>query len=566
MSKIVWDESGLVELSSGQNVAEALLAARGLNDEEINSFIVPNYEFGLSSYELLPDVAEATSRINKAITDREKITIYGDYDIDGLTATTLMYDALTKMGAKVEMYIPDRFDEGYGLNTEALLSLKGNGVDLVISVDCGTTAHEQAEKAKNAGLDIIITDHHEPDGDKPKGCVACVNPKLSKNIELHNLAGVGVAYYLVRALQNSNNLLVKGQEKWLLDLVALGTICDVVPLTGDNRVLASFGLKVMRRTRRAGLLNLAEASGIDIKNVTESDLGFKLGPRLNAAGRLAHAKSALNLLTTNDSSIAHDAASELNTLNSQRQDETQQIFAEARKMANKYRDQPVLVLSSPDWSHGVVGIVASRIAEKVHKPTILLQELNETTKGSARSFNDFSIIDAISSCSELLEKFGGHKFAAGLTIKTDRIDEFRYRINEYAIANMDPKNNFRTISVNVYFPNTISPSLEVYDQLNALSPFGNSNPRPLCKSEFSVSEVRMVGSDASHLRLRLLDSANNEHVAIGFGMANNWPWLEQGSNIILAFNLTENIWREQRSHQLEIVDMHAVEHKNSTIA
>ncbi len=166
----------------------------------------------------------------------------------------------------------------------------------------------------------------------------------------------------------------------------------------------------------------------------------------------------------------------------------------------------------------------------------------------------------------MLEKFGGHKFAAGLTIKTDRIDEFRYRINEYAIANMDPKNNFRTISVNVYFPNTTSPSLEVYDQLNALSPFGNSNPRPLCKSEFSVSEVRMVGSDASHLRLRLLDSANNEHVAIGFGMANNWPWLEQGIKIILAFNLTENIWREQRSHQLEIVDMHVVEHKNSTTA
>lgn len=563
MSKIVWDESGLVEITSGKDAAELILRSRGYSEEQISNFINPDYDLGLSDPLLLPDVDEAVIRINKSISEGEQITIYGDYDIDGLTATTLMQDALTKMGARVGMYIPDRFEEGYGLNAEALLRLKKEGTGLVISVDCGTTAHRQVAKAHGNGLDIIITDHHESEGGKPKGCIACVNPKLSKDNSLHDLAGVGVAYYLIRALQDSNNLLPKGQEKWLLDLVALGTICDVVPLTNDNRILATYGLKVLQRTRRVGLQKLAEGSGVEIKNITESDLGFKLGPRLNAAGRLTHAKKALKLLTTQDDSEAIEAANELNTLNSQRQGETQQIFTEASKMAKKYRDQPILVLSNSNWSHGVVGIVASRIAEKVHKPTILLQELGEISKGSARSYNDFSIIEAISACSELLEKYGGHKFAAGITIKTDRIEEFRYRINEYAIVNMDPKNNFRTISISASFTNT-SPSLEIYNQLNALSPFGNDNPRPFCKSDFIVSEVRMVGSDASHLRLQLVDAKSNEHIAIGFGMANNWAWLENGSEVSLVFSLTENIWRDKHTHQLEIIDMHQKEHKSST--
>lgn len=553
----------MVELTDLQSPAEAILNARGLNKDEIEAFINPSYASDLSDLSALPDIDKATARIVRAIDLNELIVIYGDYDIDGLTATALLNDALSRMGARVEMYIPDRFEEGYGLNAKALLSLKNKGASLVISVDCGVTAHHPVTKAKKAGLDIIITDHHEPDDGRPKDSLACVNPKLAKESLQHDLAGVGVAFYLVRALQKHKTKTKKskfvplepGQEKWLLDLVALGTVCDVVPLIGDNRVLASFGLKVLRQTKRAGLIQLAENCGVDIGKITESDLGFKLGPRLNAAGRLTHAQKALELLTTNDTTVANTVAGELNTLNSQRQDETKSIFAEANKMAKKYREQPILVLSSPDWSHGVVGIVASRIAEKWHKPTILLQELGEQSKGSARSYNDFSIIEAINSCSKILAKFGGHKFAAGLTLSTDRIEEFRYRINEYAIVNMDPENNFRTISVNLGF-STTQPSLKVYDELGKLSPFGNSNPTPLCKGLFTVTELRLVGSDASHLRLRLSDEGGGEHTAIGFGMANTWAWLEQGSKIEMVFNLTENIWNSQRSHQLEIIDIH----------
>lgn len=562
MPKTIWDESNLVDLSDKQSPSGALLSARGLNKSQIEAFINPNYELDLSDPSLLPDIVKATTRIVRAIDSGESIVIYGDYDIDGLTATALLKDALSRMGASVEMYIPDRFEEGYGLNAKALLDLRKAGASLVISVDCGVTAHEQVAKAKKAGLDVIITDHHEPDNGKPKNCIACVNPKLAKKSPQHDLAGVGVAFYLVRALQDKKVKTIKskfvplepGQEKWLLDLVALGTVCDVVPLTGDNRVLASFGLKVLRQTKRAGLLQLAEKCGVDIGNITESDLGFKLGPRLNAAGRLTHAKKALELLTTNDTAVASGVAVELNTLNTQRQEETKTIFVEANQMAKQYRRQPILVLSSPDWSHGVVGIVASRIAEKWHKPTILLQELDGQSKGSARSYNDFSIIEAISACGEILEKFGGHKFAAGLTLNTDRIEEFRYRINEYAIANMDPENNFRTISIGLGF-SSAQPSLNIYDDLNKLSPFGNSNPTPLCKGLFTVVELRLVGSDASHLRLRLVDKQGYEHTAIGFGMANTWTWLEQGSEIEAVFNLTENIWNSQRSYQLELVDI-----------
>jgi single-stranded-DNA-specific exonuclease len=564
MSKTIWDESNMVELKDTQNLVEGLLSLRGLKKNQIKSFIQPNYDFDLSDPFMLPDVNKASDRIIQAIDSGEKIVIYGDYDIDGLTATALLNDALSSMGANVTMYIPDRFEEGYGLNTEALLNLKQLGAKLVISVDCGVNAHGPVAEAKKAGLDVIITDHHEPDQGKPKASIACVNPKLTKKEStLNDLAGVGVAFYLVRALQllklTKQNVkftpLKLGQEKWLLDLVALGTVCDVVPLTGDNRVLTKFGLMVLRQTKRLGIMWLAKISGVDISKITESDLGFKLGPRLNAAGRLAHAKKALELLTTTDEQLAASVANELNVLNTQRQNETKSIFIEANKMAKKYKDQPILVLSSPDWSHGVVGIVASRIAEKWHKPTILLQELGEQSKGSARSYNDFSIIEAIGACSTMLEKFGGHKFAAGLTLRSDLVEEFRYRINEYAINNMDPSNNFRTITVNLGFRN-IEPSIDIYDELVKLAPFGNSNPIPLCKATFTIIEIRLVGSDASHLRLRLRGSSGMEHIAIGFGMANNWPWLEQGSVIDMVFKLTENIWNSKRNHQLEIIDIH----------
>lgn len=555
MSKTIWDKSKLIQVGVGQDVARELLLSRGVKESEIPDYIAPDYNKILNNYSQLPDIQKAVERITDAVRKNQKIIIYGDYDIDGLTATALLYDVLKQAGADLDIYIPDRFEEGYGLNTEALLGLKEAGTDLVVTVDCGTTAYEQVQESCKVGLDIVITDHHEPGAGAPSGCIACVNPKLSNKKNLNDLAGVGVAFYLALAIQNKLGVPAQGQEKWLLDLVALGTICDIVPLVGDNRILASFGLKVIQKTKRAGLLALIEKAGIDWSSgVSETDLGFKLGPRLNAAGRLAHAKIALELLTTDDMDLARDHASELDLLNHRRQEETKEIFAQAGKQAKQYNRQPILVLSDPSWSHGIVGIVASRIAEKFNKPAILIQELGGLSKGSARSYNSFNIIDAIAACSDSLERFGGHSFAAGVSLQTENIDQFRYRINEYAIANMDVKNNFRTISIDLGLDRR-SPELEIYDDINRLAPFGNSNRRPCILSAVEVKQVRLVGSDATHLRLIVVDSFGKQHSAIGFGMASNWPWLEEGVEIELVYELTENIWNDTRSHQLEIIDI-----------
>ncbi|MSR68188.1 single-stranded-DNA-specific exonuclease RecJ [Candidatus Saccharibacteria bacterium] len=559
MQKIIWDYSKAFEIDSDIDVPNKLLAHRGLSRDQAQNFLEPDYNNGLSDPFALPGMDKAVRRILRAIKAKEKIVIYGDYDIDGLSASALLYDALTTMGVEVGLYIPDRFEEGYGLNSEAIKKLKKQKNDLIITVDCGTTAHEQAKVAQKIGIDLIITDHHEPDGGIPKGAIACVNPKLDKKNKLEYLAGVGVAFYLVRALQTKTDLLKPGHEKWLLDLVALGTICDVVPLVGDNRILASYGLRVLKMTHRQGLLALAKSSMVDIKIANEIDLGFKIGPRLNAAGRLAHAQKALDLLITKDPQAAEAIALELGELNYKRQQATKEILAACSKQASRYKRDPILVLSDPEWSHGVVGIVASKISEKWHKPTIILQELGEVSKGSARSYGTFDIIKAIRSCEDFLESCGGHSFAAGLKLKTDRLTELRYRINQYAAANMDVKNNFRTLTVGVNLSSQ-SANIKLYDEITQLAPFGNANKRPYLMGRYEIVQIRLVGDDSSHLRLQLVDTNGNQHTAIGFGMASSYRWLENSKTIELVFELSENIWQNKRQHQLEIIDIRPYEH------
>lgn len=514
----------------------------------------PDYVKDLGDPMEIEGMDKAVARIAKAIKNDEKVFIYGDYDIDGLSASALLKDAFTQMGLNTSLYIPDRFEEGYGLNSKALKKLKGKGASLVVTVDCGTTAHKQAEYSSKIGLDLIITDHHEPDGQAPKGALACINPKLQADSKLRELAGVGVAFYLVRAIQKKLNVLQGGQEKWLLDLVALGTVCDVVPLTGPNRVLAKYGLMVLNKSKRTGLRALADASGVEISKIREDDLGFKIGPRLNAAGRLTHAKKALDVLVAQDYEQARQVAEELNELNSSRRQATAEVYEEANKQARQFKQDPVLVLSSPEWSHGIVGIVASRIAEKWHKPTILLQEIDTESKGSARSYGKFNIVEAIRSCEAILSSFGGHSFAAGLKLDTDSIKELRYRINQYAIANMDPENNIKVIDVGLNLPADMA-SLELYDAINDLAPFGNENKKPYCMSVFIINELRLVGSDASHLKLRLADQKGNIHDAIGFGMGAQYDWLKAGGEVIMVFEISQNIWNNTRKHQLEIVDI-----------
>jgi len=546
------------------SLATQVLQNRGLSQVKIEHFLHPDYVTGLADPFLLPDMKPAVKRIFAAIKRSHKIVIYGDYDIDGITASALLYDFFKMIGKKdVEIYIPDRFEEGYGLNSEAIQSIKGNNADLVISVDCGITAVEQATLAKEIGLDLIITDHHEPPDVLPTDAIALVNPKLQgSKYPFTELAGVGVAFALVRAiLQEQPGLLQKGQEKWLLDLVALGTICDVVPLIGENRILASFGLKVMQKTRRTGIRALAEVSSTEISSVDEADLGFRFGPRLNAAGRLEHAKAALNVLLSTDMAQARDLAGKLNELNIERQVQTQDIFSSADRMAKGKGQDLILVLSDPNWSHGVVGIVASRIAEKWHKPTILLQVLGDECKGSARSYGGFSIIDGLRACSDLLIQFGGHDFAAGMKLKSDNIELFSHTLNQYALKNIDIEAMLQTIEIDAVLSKD-QLELQRIAELQGLQPYGNENPQPIFSSTLELVEYRMIGQHLNHVKFRFKSKCNQFIDGIAFSSAHKWPDLVSGNIYEVAYHLQENVWQNAARLQLEVIGVRPVKTNN----
>ncbi len=555
-TSIKWDVLKHIEGDTEDDLAKIILKGRGYTNVQIDEFLHPSYNDSLADPFLLPAMKKAVKRIVRAIDNKQKVVIYGDYDIDGITASTLLVDFFSWVGLEVSVYIPDRFEEGYGLNSDAIKTLNKQNVDLVISVDCGVTAVKEAKLARKLKLDLIITDHHEPPKILPADALAIINPKLrDSKYPFKELAGVGVAFSLVRALIiEKPRLLTKGREKWLLDLVALGTICDVVPLIGENRVLASYGLIVMKKTHRPGLKALADISSTNLSQLQETDLGFRFGPRLNAAGRLEHAKTALNLLLCQDSTQAKILAEQLNELNKQRQQQTQEIFDSANRQAKKMASNMILVLSDPGWSSGVVGIVASRIAERWHKPTILLQTKDDQAKGSARSYGNFSIVNALKDCEDILDKFGGHAFAAGISLKTQNIQLLSHRLNNYAIKNIDIESLIPRIKIDLAF-NELSPDINHIKSIDNLRPHGNENPRPLLASKFEMIEKRLIGQDNNHIKFRFKAPNNTILDGIAFSSAHKWLDLSSPNTYEVAYYLQENIWQNVSRVQLEVVDI-----------
>ncbi len=544
-------------VASAAKLRELILRQRGVGPEQQETFVSPDYS-GLHGPGLLSGVGLAVERMNHALANGQKIVVYGDYDIDGITATALLVDVLSQLGAQVRPYIPDRFEEGYGLNLAALKALKADGADLLISVDCGiTAAHEVAEAAK-FGLDIIVTDHHTVPEVTPKAAIACINPRLpGDEYPFKDLAGVAVAFKLAVALAATHPGKVKpGREKWLLDLVALGTVCDVVPLVEENRALVQFGLTVLRKSPRPGLRALAEASGVELSSVQASDLGFRFGPRLNAAGRLEHAAKALELITTTSTDRAKELAEGLNTLNRERQDETARMFAEAMQQSEDYPDDAILVLSGPDWSHGIVGLVASRVSEARHKPTIILQELGDTTKGSARSIGTFNIIEAITSAKQHLERYGGHAFAAGMTLKTSKVADLRKALNEYAAQHESELSTQKELIITCQLAGGLL-NTQLLTQLEALEPYGNANPQPVFASKLKLVRMRPVGADQKHLQMSF-EASVGQLGAIAFSAAGRWPWLELGQLVEVAYRASKNVWQGVESLQLEVVDIRPI--------
>jgi len=463
-----------------------LLHSRGLKDEEIVEFLNPDYKKLYSPF-LFQDMEKILEKIMYSIKKGERILIYGDYDVDGTTSVALLYSLFKRLRAKVDYYIPHRLKEGYGLSKEGIDYAISNSVKLIITVDCGISALGEIEYAKKNGIDVIVTDHHEPGSTIPSA-FAILDPKLDTNYPFRELAGVGVAFKLALALSHINNLPVE-KLKWDLDLVALGTIADVVPLYGENRILSHFGLKVLNRMRRPGLRALAKVAGVT-QPFTSYHVGFIFGPRINAIGRLRQAKEVVTFLTSYDENEVKQIAEKLHTLNEERKKIEKDILLEALETADKIDKSKYwgLVLSSEGWHEGVIGIVASRVVEKYNRPTIIISFDEEIGKGSGRSIPEFHLYEGLKECAEFLVEFGGHREAAGLIIKKENLDKFTEKFNDvvkFHIKEEDIEKKFY-IDLEIDF-DIINKNL--VEGMRKLMPFGPSNTKPV----FIVRNVEVVG-------------------------------------------------------------------------
>ena len=536
----------------------SVLAQRQIaSPSEASEFLYSRLQ-DLPSPDSLPDLNKAVARISEAIQQGEQIAVYGDYDVDGITATALLVHFLSRLGSNVTWYIPHRIEEGYGLNGSALNHLYRQGVTLVITVDCGISDHEALQLAAELGLHVIVTDHHQTPDSLPEAN-ALVNPKRTENEEgLRDLAGVGVAFYLATAVRahfrRSGRWTTSDQPnlKEYLDLVALGTLADMAPITFTNRILAGVGLGELARTTRPGLRALKKICGIEKSQVTDWDVLFRLGPRLNAPGRIKNAEVALRLLLCNDIEEARSLALELDQLNRDRKLMEDQLLKETMALieANRsLRESSTLVLASSDWHKGLLGLVASRLVERFNKPTILLTQVGQVWEGSGRSFSTFDLYRALECCKKYLIRFGGHRLAAGLALEQEQYSEFCSAFEKLVREDIPQTPAQRTLKVDaVTTLEEITPELMTY--VEKLQPFGVANPEPIfCCLNYEVENLRVF--QGCHLQLRLRQR-NTRMTAIGFNLleSDKIPLPPEK----LLFSPRWNYWRGQRSIQLHIID------------
>lgn len=501
-------------------------------------------------------VAEACEVFVSAIACGKRIVLFGDYDVDGMTGCAILYLFLKRCAVSVDVHIPDRMTEGYGLNIPALERLKQEGADIVVAIDNGTTAFKELEWAQNHGLQVIIIDHHESPQEIPP-CAALVNPKHPQSAHPDKtLCSAGLAFNLTIALRarlRQDNFFKAGNEpdlRGLLDLVCLGTVADMVPLQGQNRLLVRYGLKLLQEGTRPGLAALKEVSAISARPIGTYEIGFQLAPRLNAAGRLANARLGFRLLTTEDGMEARQIADQLNRLNQQRRDIEQKILEEAVAQVESETSlerSAAIVVASPDWHPGVIGIVATRLTEAFHRPALVIALKGEKGKGSGRSFGGINLYGALRECADHLDGFGGHKQAAGLTIAKKQLASFTERF-QAAVAAMVPAGGLcKTLHIDQVLPiDRLSP--EFVDELERLAPFGIGNPKPLFVTEaVELRDPRVVGQ--KHLRVRV-SGRDGDWPAIGFGLAERYD--SETDLYQIAYRPVWNEFRGKRSLELQI--------------
>ena len=529
---------------------EQILTARGLTTQAARqAFLQPDYTAVKHDPFLLPDMKKAVVRLKQAREQGEKIVIYGDYDIDGLSATALLLDAFGKFGFKdVDAFIPNRFVEGYGMTMGAVDKVRDMGADLIVTVDTGSLCHAEIAYATSLGIDTVVTDHHNV-AETPPPSVAAVNPKFpGHTYPFRDLCGAGVAFKLVQALQTELDGLPDGYEKWLLDLVALGTVCDIVTLADENRANVYWGLEVLKKQQRPGLKALMAVAGIEPEQVNARHLGFGLGPRMNAAGRLETAQHALDMLVARDGLVALEASEKLEELNGKRRIIQDAIFEEACVQAEQLADDRVLVVSSDGWNHGVIGIVASKLVEKYKKPVFIIGERGEEATGSARSFGDFSAADAVRAADDIIIKGGGHGAAAGVTLETEKIGDFRRRVNEfYDSLQLTNQERYLLPRADVEIDDFSEIDEELVANLAKMEPFGNGNPEPVLKIiRASVLSMRRMGADGQHVKLALRDKNSKVLQMLSFNAPEEF-FRETGDEVVAWFQPTVNEWQGVRT-------------------
>ena len=529
---------------------EQILTARGLVTRAARqAFLQPDYMAVKHDPFLLPDMKKAVARLKQARQHGEKIVIYGDYDIDGLSATALLLDAFGKFGFEdVDAFIPNRFVEGYGMTMGAVDKVRDMGADLIVTVDTGSLCHTEIAYAASLGIDTVVTDHHNV-AETPPPSVAAVNPKFpGHTYPFRDLCGAGVAFKLVQALQTELDGLPDGYEKWLLDLVALGTVCDIVTLADENRANVYWGLEVLKKQQRPGLKALMAVAGIEPEQVNARHLGFGLGPRMNAAGRLETAQHALDMLVARDGLAALEASEKLEELNTKRRGIQDAIFEEACVQAEELSDDRVLVVSSDGWNHGVIGIVASKLVEKYKKPVFIIGERGEEATGSARSFGDFSAADAVRAADDIIIKGGGHGAAAGVMLATEKIGDFRRRVNEfYDSLQLTNQERYLLPRADVEIDDFSEINEELVENLAKMEPFGNGNPEPVVKiTTASVLNARRIGADGQHVKLALRDKNGKVLQMLAFSAPEEF-FREPGDEVAAWFQPTVNEWQGVRT-------------------
>ncbi len=568
MNRYQWKIKDLNDLSlldaglSYHPVFLKIVAGLGLKKDEIDRFVSPNYNHDLNSPMLFSDMQKALDRLWFASVNQQKIMIFGDYDADGVCGSSIIYRALTFLNFKVEVYLPDREKEGYGLNCQAVDYAKKIDCQLIISVDCGISNRDEVEYAKKQGIDVIITDHHDVPEKVPEA-VAIIHPGWDRNYPFSGLSGGGVAFKLVSAIiaDKRYSLSIEDQDKylkWQLDLVAISTVADMVPLIDENRVLVYYGLQVLRKTRNLGLQKMILTAQKSLEKMDETSIGYVIAPRINAAGRMVHANIAFKLLTTDNIVEAIELSLDLEKSNSQRQQEVEQMVDFAFKQLGDDQDSPTAIVVADNWPTGLIGLVASKLSEKYNRPSLVITRKDEKAVGSGRSPADFNLISCLHGLNKFFDRYGGHPGAAGFSMEYQKVTDFIADFNKIVgqTRSQDEQKAILNINAEINGDELESKSaLNLVEDIQKLAPFGMNNPEPvLAIFGARIVSSKIVGNNAKHLSLQL-SHRGFKFKAIAFGFGQYEQNLQPGELINLAFRLTINEWQGIREVQCVVVDI-----------